>query len=117
MIYEMAIRKPHVASEKKKGMVQRYWEFCDRQMRMSTVWFLIPLMSLSAAIMPMSILLMSYFSWYILFVGISILMFFGNIILNIAGYGTRKTITFYLLTVLFNFLSPLLSWVVMVLWA
>lgn len=89
--------------------LSRYWAYCDRQMKQRTLWYLLPLMSLSAAVMPIGIFLMSYFTWYLSFVAISILLFFANIVVNIAGQHTRTTITIYLITLLVHVLAPLLS--------
>ncbi len=91
------------------GLKRKYLDFCDSQMNERTLWYLIPLISLSAAIMPAGIFLMSYFDWYIGFVGFSIILFFANIIISIAEQHTRVTITFYLITVLIHILAPVLS--------
>ena len=98
----------------KTGILSRYYDFCDKEEKQRTLWFIIPLMSLASAIMPVTIFLMSYFDFFLFFVAISILLFFTNIILSIAGQPTRVTITFYLFTVLFHFLAPLLCFVGMV---
>lgn len=52
---------------------------------------------------------MSYFSGFIAFVGISILLFFTNIVLTIAEQPTKTKITFYLITVLFHVIVPLIT--------
>ena len=94
---------------KRINWTSRYLAYCDRQMQQRTLWYLLPLMSLSAAVMPIGIFLMSYFSWYLPFVAISILLFFANIVVNIADQHTRTTITVYLFTLLVHVLTPLIS--------
>lgn len=100
------------SSNMKPSIRQRYLDFCDAQMKQRTVWFLIPLMSLSAAIMPAGFVLMWNFDWYTVYVAISVLTFFGNIILNIAEQNTRTTISFYFITVLFHIISIVVNWMI-----
>lgn len=89
---------------------QRYLEFCDRESAQSTLWFLIPLTTLTCVFMPVSIGLVYYFagaeSFYLSFVAFSILVFFLNVLLNIAETGTRTTISAYLLSVLLHIAAP-----------
>ena len=82
----------------KAGIVARYETFCKTQEKQGMLWYLIPLMSLPAAIMPISIIAMSYFSGYLAFIGISILLFFTNVVLTEVTVGiweiriqTRRT--------------------------
>ena len=91
------------------NLLDRYFKYCDQQMKQRTFWYLLPLMSLSAAVMPIGIFLMSYFEWYLLFVAVSMLSFFANVVVNIADQHTRVTISVYLVTVLLHVLAPLLS--------
>lgn len=96
--------------KERESWLQQYLSFCDRQMDQRTLWYLIPLMSLPAAVMPISIFLMSYFEGYLLFVGASMLLFFSNVVANIAELSTRWTISLFLGTLAFNFLLPLWCW-------
>lgn len=95
---------------KNKSIKERYFEYCDSQAKI--VWFLIPLMSLSAAIMPAGFVLMWSFDWYLAYVFFSVILFFGNIILNIAERNTRETISFYLFTIAFHVLSIVFSFMI-----
>lgn len=99
-------------TQARKGALARYYDFCDRQDHQRAFWFIVPLMIMSAAIMPVTIFMMSYFGFFLPFIGISILSFFTNIILSIAGQPTRVTITFFLFTVAFHFAVPLLLFVI-----
>lgn len=102
----------NTTSKNKKSLKDKYLDFCDSQMPYQTLWYLIPLMSLSAAIMPISIFLMSYFKGYLLFIAVSVLLFYTNIILSIVQKHTRTLITMYLFTVLFHIICPLTSFLI-----
>gem|GEM_PF-1364940 len=107
--------KVNTTKTKKKSMKERYLEYCDSQTKEGLLWYLIPLMTLSAAVMPPSIFAMSYFTGYIAFIAISILLFYTNIILCIAEQSTRVTITTYFLTLVFHILVPLICFLVSIL--
>lgn len=99
----------------RNSLLDRYLAFCEREEKERALWFIVPLMVLPAAVMPISIFLMSYFDMFLAFVGVSILLFFTNIILGIAGQPARVTISFFLFTVAFSFIVPLLCFIVRVL--
>lgn len=105
--FALEIRQPEV--RRKKSLLERYDFFCRQQEKQTVLWYLIPLMSLPAAVMPISIFAMSYFSGFIAFIGISILLFFTNIILTIAEQSSKTKITFYLVTVFFHVAVPLIA--------
>ncbi len=104
-----AINITYTKKKSQISLVQKYLDFCDKQMKDRTLWYLIPLVSLPTMIMPMGILLMSYSFLFVPFAGLSILLLFANIILNIGAQHTRITITFYLITILIHIIVPLLS--------
>lgn len=89
----------------------RYLQFCDRQSSM--LWFLLPLITLTCIFMPVSISLVYYFAGpegiYLPFVTLSMLVFFGNILLNIAEMNTRTTISAYLLSILLHIAGPVVA--------
>ncbi|MCC6726424.1 MAG: hypothetical protein IT258_18120 [Saprospiraceae bacterium] len=98
--------------DRPKSLSGRYRAFLEREEKNRTLWFIVPLMVLSAGVMPPTIFLMSYFGGLFLpFVGISILLFFTNITLSIAGQPVRVTIGFFLFTVAFHFVVPLLCFI------
>lgn len=110
IVNSLHLDKSTKLQKERKSWAQQYLSFCDQQMDQRTLWYLIPLMSLPAAVMPISIFLMSYFEGYLLFVGASMLLFFTNVVVNIAELSTRWTISIFLATLAFNFLLPLLCW-------
>ena len=89
---------------------QRYLQFCDGQSAQYMLWFLLPLTTLTCIFMPVSISLVYFFTGiegiYLPFITLSMLAFFGNILLNIAGMGTRATISAYLLSILLHIAGP-----------
>lgn len=91
----------------KVSLLARYDAFCKGQEKQGMVWFLIPLMSLPAVVMPISIMAMSYFTGFTAFIAVSILLFYANIVLTIADRPVKTRITFYLFTVLFHIVVPL----------
>lgn len=90
-----------------RGIAARYATFCKAQEKQGMLWYLIPLMSMPAAIMPISIMAMSYFPGYIVFIAISMLIFFTNIALTIAEQPIKTKVSFFLITVLFHVAVPL----------
>lgn len=108
--YAFAIKRPE--AKRGKTLPEQYDSFCRRQEKQAVLWYLIPLMSLPAAVMPASIIAMSYLPGFIPFIGVSILLFFGNIILNIAGLKRKTIITFYFATALIHILVPLIVFVI-----
>lgn len=103
--------KPIQSVAIRTNLRQRFLQYCDDQMPQRTLWYLIPLISLSAAVMPIGIFMMSYFpNLYLAFVAVSVLSFFSNLVVNIAGLHTRVTISVYILTLVIHFLTPLVSY-------
>lgn len=92
--------------KRNQGFLARYNEFCRRQESQGILWYLIPLMSLSAVVMPVSIMAMSWLPGYIPFIAVSILLFFTNVVLTIAEQSKKVVITFYLFTVAFHLVVP-----------
>lgn len=100
-----------VITKKEKTSIslkEKYLNFCDEQLKNRMLWYLVPLISLTTTIMPISIIAMSYFEGYLAFIGLSMFLFFGNIIFNIAQLHTRYTISIYLLSVIIHFIIPIL---------
>ena len=97
----------------RRSLRQRYLDFCERGEKQRALWFIVPLMTLAAVVMPPSILLMFYFpSVLTAFITASIVLFFINIILSIAEQPPRVTISFFLFTVLFYIFAPLICSIV-----
>lgn len=110
-IVKQAIATTHANANTNKGIFDFYLDFCDRQMKYQLMWFLIPLVTLAFAIMPAAFIVMVHTEATMLlaFTGIAMLLFFANVIAAVAGLNTRATITLFILTVLFNFLVPLVT--------
>jgi len=99
-------------TKSKPTLLERYYAFCDAEMKNRMVWFLLPLMSLSAAAMPISITIMYYYAAYpvyLAFVAFTILAFYANILATIAEKNTRVTITLYFITLALFTIIPIIS--------
>ncbi|MEL7221217.1 MAG: hypothetical protein AAGJ93_07860 [Bacteroidota bacterium] len=108
--------KPSKVRTAKPGLLSRYLAYCDKQMKQRTLWYLIPLISLCGAVMPIGIFLISYISVgnaFLLFAAFSMLTFFANVIVNISEQHTRVTITTYWATVVLHILIPLFCYLFM----
>lgn len=103
---EVAAKKTAIQQnvQVKRSLMQRYYDFCDAQMKNKTMWYIVPLITLSAVVMPLSIILASYYNWPTIIVGGSMLLFFSNIIASVAAMHTRVVITLYFLTVFLHIL-------------
>ena len=60
----------------RKNIIEQYFDFCDKQMSSRTLWYLIPLISLPAGVMPLGMYFMSFFEGFTTYAGFSILLFF-----------------------------------------
>ena len=103
------VNNTKVINYERTSIVEKYLDYCDAQMKDRVLWYLIPLIVLSGCVIPVSIFFMLDASWFMIFVPITMLMFFGNIILNIAEQHTRITITAFIVTVIFNFVAVFLN--------
>lgn len=104
--------KSFTPSAQRVGWWQQYLAFCDRQARQPMLWFLLPLTTITCIFMPVSISLVYFLApadFYLLFVVLTMLSFFANILFHVAGAGTRVTITAYLLTMAINIAGPILA--------
>ena len=101
-----------VEKSERKIKYNRFDKYFETQKNQDMVWYIIPLMSIPAVFMPISIFAMSYFNGYLFFIGLSILLFFTNIILTIAEVSTKIKIIFYLFTVLVLMVTPVIIFVI-----
>ncbi len=108
---ESRVSNTIITKEKKHkaGITNWYDAFCKEQEKQGILWFLIPLMSMPTVIMPLSIMAMSYFPGYIAFIGISIVLFFTNIVLTVAEQSIKTKINFFLITIAYHLFIPLFA--------
>ncbi|RCH55446.1 hypothetical protein DJ568_06005 [Mucilaginibacter hurinus] len=77
------------------GLYTKFIEFADKQSTNHTLWFFIVLMVHGVLILPMPAVLMYYFDAPAWVLGITMPVFFINIIANMAGGSTRTTISLF----------------------
>lgn len=96
---------PTNETKRQTSLFQKYWAFCDTQQKNAMIWYIIPLFSLSSALMPMTFLALYMSSgiqtWHLAFSGT---LLFVNIIPNISHASTRVTISIFLVTILLHVL-------------
>lgn len=97
--------------EKEMSYYDRFIKYCESQSEQSTLWFLVPLVTLAGSIMPLAIFLILYFGLpgFLTYVAIAVPLFFINLVVHISGYPTKVTIPLYLITALFNLLFPIVA--------
>ncbi|WMX15384.1 MULTISPECIES: hypothetical protein [unclassified Aureispira] len=96
-----------------RGIIERYLDFCDNQMKYRMTWFLFPALILPCLFMPLAIYTMLNFggagigfSIY-LFGGMS--LFIAGMVANVGNLTTRVTISLFFAAALWNILFPLIS--------
>lgn len=101
------------ATSTNKGLVQRYLDFCDRQMKHRMTWFLFPALILPCLFMPLAIFVMlnfwgigTAFSIY-LFGGMS--LFIAGLVANVGNMTTRVTVSLFFAAAIWNIVFPLIS--------
>ena len=109
MTVNIELSKVRPIADKKKSIKERYLDYCDSQMNQRLFWYLLALITLSSVVMPISLFMMSYFDWFVQFVGFSILLFYTNIMATIAEMNTRVMMTIYFISLAIFFLAPVIS--------
>jgi len=97
----------------KKTMMERYDDYCIQQKGKEFLWYSIAFISLVGSIMPLSLIAMSFSPVFYPFIFVSMILFFGNILTVIGRSSIKFIISFYLFTVLFNILIPILSFLLL----
>ena len=94
-------------------LLQRYFDFCDKQMKYRMTWFLLPALVIPCLFMPVAIYFMLTVGGagasFSIFLFISMLLFIMNMVANVGGYTTRVTIGLFLITVLWDVCYPVVS--------
>ena len=93
----------------RKTIGSRYNEFCDRQKDKEFLWYSLSFITLIGSIMPISLMTMFSTPYFYPFVFLSMLLFFGNILVVIGRTSIKFIISFYLITVCLNILIPVFT--------
>ncbi|BDS14827.1 hypothetical protein [Aureispira anguillae] len=94
-----------------QGIVQRYLDFCDRQMQHRMTWFLFPALILPCLFMSSAIYFMLSYgaAGFSIFLFVSMLLFIGGMVATVGNLTTRTTITLFIVAVIWNIGFPALS--------
>ncbi len=109
---ELLLKRKQVERTEQSSRVnlrERYMAYAKRQEKMNIVWYLKVVIFIPCVIMVPSIFLMAMATdLYIWFVGLSILLFFTNVIAYIAETKSTFYVPLYHLTILIMILIPLI---------
>ncbi|MEM6378287.1 MAG: hypothetical protein AAF705_08745 [Bacteroidota bacterium] len=101
----------------KTTIAERYNSFCASQEGKEFLWYSISFISLVGSIMPIALMAMSFTPWFYPFIGISMSLFFGNVLSVIGRASIKFIISFYLFTVGVNIGVPLLALLILKIFA
>lgn len=94
-----------------KGIVQRYLDFCDRQMEHRITWFLFPALILPCLFMSSAIYFMLNYGGvgFPIFLFVSMLLFIGGMVATVGNLTTRVTVSLFIIAVIWNIGFPAVS--------
>lgn len=99
-----------VPSNPFKALYTQYLAYAKRQEKISMVWYMQVIMVIPCVIMVPTIILMSMATAnYIWFVGLTILLFFANVIAFIAGTKSTTYVPLYHASILIMILIPIIT--------
>lgn len=95
----------------KLNLLERYMTFAERAEKMRIVWYFKTLLVLTCVIMIPAVMLMAAATPnYLWFVGMSILLFYANVLLHVSGAKSKFFVPFYHATIAFMVLIPLITY-------
>lgn len=77
----------------------RYTNFTNGQAKNRTAWFVVSLLAQGVLFLPIPALLLYYFNAPIFVLGISLSLFFANIIAGMGGSGIRAMISLFAISI------------------
>jgi hypothetical protein len=80
----------------------KWLAFTDSQAGSKTAWFLVSLMIQGVLFLPIPAVLMYYYDAPIIVLGITMVLFFANIIAGMGGSGIRTVLNFFAASVLIH---------------
>jgi hypothetical protein len=101
-----------VIKKVKKTIWEKYLAFADSQSKNKTVWFLLSLIIQGVFFLPIPMVLMFYYNAPVAVVPITVLLYLGNIIVGMGGYGTRVLLAVSIVSIIIN-LSMLASFILL----
>jgi len=95
------------------NLLSRYIAFAEREEKMRIVWYFKTLLILTCGIMiPTVIAMAAVTTNYLWFVGLSILLFYANMLLHVSGAKSRFFVPFYHTTIALMVLIPLVTYLI-----
>lgn len=94
-----------------RGMVQRYLDFCDRQMPHRITWFLFPALVLPCLFMPIAIYFMLNYAGvgFSIYLFVAMLLFIGGMVATVGNLTTRVTVSLFFIAAFWNIAFPIVS--------
>ncbi len=80
----------------------KWLAFADTQSSNKTAWFLVSLMVQGVLFLPIPAVLMYYYDAPVVVLGITMILFFANIIAGMGGSGIRTVLSFFAASVLIH---------------
>lgn len=88
----------------------KYLNFVDKQKDNRTLWFLLSLGIHATILLPLPLILIGFFNAPIAFLGITMLCFFTNFVMNMGGSGIRATFTSFMVSIIIHL--GMIAWVI-----
>lgn len=83
------------ATDKKATLWNRFIDFVSGQQQNHTLWFFIILMVNGVLVLPVPAVLIYYFNAPVWVLGVTMLSFFANLIVNMGGESAKTTLIFF----------------------
>lgn len=91
-----------VTEKDRKTVWGKYLAFADSQARNKTFWFLLSLIVQGVFFLPIPMVLMFYYNAPVAVVPVTVLLYLGNIIVGMGGYGIRVLLAVSIVSVIIN---------------
>lgn len=95
-----------------KTVWQKYLAFPDSQSTNKTVWFLLSLIVQGVFFLPILMVLIFYYNAPVAVVPVTVLLYMGNIVAGMGGYGIRVLLAISIVSIIIN-LSMLASFILL----
>lgn len=82
--------------------LNKWLNYADTQAKNQTLWFLLSLVLQGILFLPVPAVLIYYYQAPVLVLGVTLLLFFANVIAGMGGSGIRVTLTFFAISVVVN---------------
>ena len=95
------------------SLLNSYWNYIDRQESQKVYWFLVAIIVIPCVYMTISIMAMHFILPHIeLYIGATMIVFFGNVMVHIAECKSRVFMPLFHLTTAFFILAPCAAYLI-----